>query len=447
MIAPDLARKMSLEGHNVKLYFPDQETQLNFNGLVEKTDDWQKELSWVGKEDGLIVFDDVGSGKIQEKLRQNGYSVFGGCEIGCKLEADRDYAQKILSDCGLKTVGIKTFKSIPEAIDFLKTHKGSWVIKQNGQSSKSLNYVSAFDDGHDLINVLENYSRIPKYKLRTITLQQKIKGVEIGVGRYFNGRDWVGPIEINIEHKKLFPDDLGPPTGEMGTLGWYDDDENNKLFRETLAKLKPYLQKIDYRGDIDLNCIVNESGAFPLEVTPRLGTPAIHLHDEIHKSHWADLFKAIADSKPYNLRWRRGYGLVVMLTVPPFPYSKKLRGFTPLGINVYFDKKLTPSDFAHIHFEEVALDQNQQQYYISGFLGYVMYVTAMGQNVEEAQKKVYGLARKIYIPKMFYRNDIGSTFIKENRKKLKELGYSTGPSHPLKTLTNLLGRKLKQKVS
>jgi phosphoribosylamine--glycine ligase len=448
MIAPNLAHRMSQEGHNVKLYFPNPELRLNFEGMVEKTGDWQKELPWVGK-DGLIVFDDVGSGKIQEELRYQGFSVFGGSEIGCKLEADRDYAQKVLSDYGMKTVEIKTFKNILEAIDFVKIHKGAWVIKQNGQSSKSLNYVSMFDDGHDIINVLENYSRIPKYKLRTITLQRKIKGVEIGVGRYFNGKDWVGPIEVNIEHKKLFPGDLGPPTSEMGTLGWYDDDEENRLFQETLAKLKPFLQKIDYRGDIDLNCIVNEKGAFPLEITSRLGAPIIHLHDEIHKSHWADFLKAIADGKSYNLKWRRGYGIVVMLTVPPFPYSNKLKEFTPFGVNIYFDKKLAASDFKHIHFEEVALTErnHHKQYYISGFLGYVMYVTAMGSTVEEAQEKAYGLIRKIYIPKMFYRNDIGSSFIRENKDRLKELGYSCAPSHPFKALTNLIKNRLKQKVS
>lgn len=448
MIAPDLAYRLKQEGHQVKLFFPNPELRLNFEGLVEKTGDWRQELPWVGKT-GLIVFDDVGSGKVQDELRAEGYSVFGGCELGDKLEADRSHAQTVMAEHGIKTVEIKNFKDIPSAIKYVKENNGSWVIKQNGHSSKSLNYVSMFDDGRDIINVLENYARIPKYQLRSITLQRRIQGVEIGVGRYFNGHDWVGPIEINIEHKKLFPGDLGPPTSEMGTLGWYDDDEHNRLFQETLAKLKPYLQKINYRGDIDLNCIVNEEGAFPLEVTPRMGTPIVHLHDELHRSPWGEFLKAVADGRPYNLKWQRGYGIVVMLTVPPFPYSKKLKQFSSFGVNIYFDKKMTPADLRHLHFEEAAKRRDngsQPPFYISGFLGYVMYVTAVAESVESARHKVYQLIHKIQIPKMFYRNDIGSSFVRENRHKLEELGYATGPTPKIKAIASLLKRRLTRKV-
>jgi hypothetical protein len=50
---------------------------------------------------------------------------------------------------------------------------------------------------------------------------------------------------------------------EMGTLLWFDGNEKNRLFKETLAKLKPHIKKIGFRGDMDINCIVNEKGAFP----------------------------------------------------------------------------------------------------------------------------------------------------------------------------------------
>ncbi len=435
MIAPNLAYRLKQEGHTVKLYLPTPETRRNFDGLVEKIEDWQKELDWVGK-DGLIIFDDVGEGKTQEELRERGYSVFGGCAAGDRLENDRAHAQKILHEHGLQTLEIKTFNNLAEAIAFVKEHNGPWVIKQNGHSSKSLNYVSMFDDGRDVINVLENYARIPKYRLRTITLQRRVQGIEIGVGRYFNGRDWVGPIEMNIEHKKLFPDDLGPPTSEMGTLAWYDDDEkNNKLFQDTLARLKPYLEKINYRGDIDLNCIVNQSGAFPLEITPRFGSPAVHLQDEIHRSPWGEFLKAVADGRDYSLHWQAGYGLVVMLTVPPFPYTKKLKEFAPDGLQIYFDESLSPDDFEHIHFEEVSREPRAgqtSQYYISGSLGYVMYVTGLGHTVTEAQAKTYGLIKKIRIPKMFYRSDIGERFVAESSQLLKRLGYGIDAVKPIK---------------
>ena len=425
IIAGNLAYVMKNEGHDVKLFIDNNDRKENFENMVPKTNDWRKELEWEGKK-GLIVFDDIGYGKIQEKLRIQGYSVFGGNRLSDKLEIDRQYAQKIFAECGIKTVPIKNFKNISNTIEFIKKNKDAWVIKQNGIASKSLNYVAHFSDSRDVISLLENYQTNLKGEIRTITLQQKIEGVEIGVARYFNGLDWVGPMEINIEHKKFFPGDMGPATSEMGTLAWYDNNENNKLFQETLNKLKSHLQKINFKGDIDINCIVNKNGAYPLEATPRFGSPMIYLQEEIHKSSWAKFLKSIADGKNFNLRWNKGYGIVILLTVPPFPYTKKLKEMSPKGINIYFDSKLKQSEFKkHIHFEGVALKEinAKKQYYISDYQGYIVYVTAMGKTVKSARKKINDLIKHIYIPKMFYRHDIGSGFIEETQYKLKQWGY------------------------
>ncbi|MDB5169711.1 MAG: hypothetical protein JWN82_107, partial [Candidatus Saccharibacteria bacterium] len=236
--------------------------------------------------------------------------------------------------------------------------------------------------------------------------------------------DWVGPIEMNVEYKKFFPGDLGPNTGEMGTLAWYDDNENNKLFQETLSKLKPYLQSINFRGDMDVNCIVNENGAFPLEPTPRFGSPAVHLQSELHESPWADFLKAIADGKDYQLRWKKGYGIVLMIASGPMPYATKIRGVSSKGLQIYFDH-VSAEEFQHLHFEEVSRYPTDQgdQYYVSDSRGFIMYVTAVEATVEAAREKVYALAKKIDIPKTFYRNDIGLSFIERDAELLKKWGY------------------------
>ena len=67
--------------------------------------------------DGLIVFDDVGFGKIQEKLRKKGFNVFGGCALGDKLEMDREFGQKIFKQCGLSTVPLCDFDNIDDCND------------------------------------------------------------------------------------------------------------------------------------------------------------------------------------------------------------------------------------------------------------------------------------------------------------------------------------------
>jgi phosphoribosylamine--glycine ligase len=289
LIAGHLAALMSQEGHNVKLFIQEKKSKKSFDNIVEKTENWKKELKWVGKT-GLIVFDDIGYGAIQEKLRRRGYSVVGGSRRGDYIEENRQYGKEIFSYYGMKTVPLLNFDDTTDAINFIEKHRGAWVIKQNDKMPKCLNFVGQREDGEDMISVLKSYDE-NGYSGKIISLQKKIDGIEIGVGRYFNGNDWVGPLEMNIEHKKLFPGDVGPTTSEMGTLAWYDDNEKNKLFQETLAKLKPYLKEIDFRGDAEINCIVNEEGAFPLEATMRFGSPIIHLHSEIHQSPWGKFLR------------------------------------------------------------------------------------------------------------------------------------------------------------
>ncbi len=426
MMATHLAYIMKNEGHDVKLFIDDPDRNINFKNLVEKTSNWKEELKWVGKGDnGLIVFDDIGYGKEQDKLRKQGYSVFGGSVAADKLESDRPFAQRIFSKYGIKTVPIKNFRDITSAINFIKNSGGSWVVKQNGGSSKGLNYVGQLDNGSDVVNVLMNYRKNYSHQKEVITLQEKINGVEIGVARYFNGNDWVGPIEYNVEHKKFFPDDMGPATSEMGTIMWYDIDEECVLYKKTLHKLRPYLKKINFKGDIDINLIVNEKGIYPLEATPRLGSPAIYLQAELTKSPWGEFLKAVADGKKYDHSWIKGYGIVVLMATPPFPYAKKIKEISPFGMNIYFDSSLKRSDFNHIHFEGVAVKNNKgaDQYYISDHQGYILYVTAVGKTIKIARTKVGKLIKHIYFPKMFYRNDIGINFIKNAHDLLRGWGY------------------------
>lgn len=425
LIGGDVARLLVKEGHDVKLFIEEKKRRHNFDNIVQKTNNWRKELKWVGK-DGLIIFDDVGYGKIQDTLRNKGYSVFGGSELGDKLEMDREYGQSIFARYGLKTVPLKDFENLDDAVMYAKANPKAWVIKRNAGPTKFVSYVSQFDDGRDAIGLMRNYHHNKVTSDLKISLHQKVEGVEMGIGRFFNGEDWVGPIEYNIEHTLFMPGDIGPTTSEMGTLAWYGTDETNKLFKETLAPLKGYLKEIGFKGDMGINCIVNETGAYILEATSRLGSPIVHLQSDIHSSPWGEFMYAIAKGQQYDLKWKKGYGIVVLLAIPPFPYSKESKDANFYGINIYF-KDITSEEKKFVHYEEVSKRtmEEVEQLYISDNRGYVFYVNGIGTTVSDAQKKAYSIVNKIVIPKMIYRNDIGTRFINESAEKLKKWGYLT----------------------
>jgi phosphoribosylamine--glycine ligase len=419
-----LAERLAAEGHLVKLY----DTDSSWFGKIKRpgitfVETWEDQLPWVGK-DGLIVFDYSGMGNIQDRLREEGYSVFGGCEMGEKLEDSRQYGQKIFSTVGMSIKETIDFHDINELIEFIKKHPSMWVIKQNGHASKGLNYVGQLDSGEDAISVLKNYKKVLRGKDFHFDIQEKIEGIEIAAGRFFNGTDWIGPTCINIEHKNLFNDDLGPKTHEMGNLMWYEEDDSKKLFQETLAKMKPYLQKIKFKGYFDINCIVNEKGVWPLEATARLGQPTAQIQSAIHISSWGELMKAIADGKPYELKYRKGYAVIAFLGTPPYPYANRSNLNSPKCLEIFFKEKLSQEEMNNVYLEEVSVTQKKgiNRYKVCGESGYISHIAGVGETVAEARKKMYDLMSKIVIPKSFYRTDIGLKFMNGDEEKLKKWG-------------------------
>jgi phosphoribosylamine---glycine ligase len=352
----------------------------------------------------------------------------GGSAGGDRLELDREYAQELFASVGMRTVPSTHFANATEAAKFVRANGGRWVIKQNGNTDKMQCYVGKLEDGSDVLDLLELNDRRKIGAGTTVNLERVLFGAELAVCRYFNGERWTGPIELTQEHKPLFSYGVGPNTYEMGTLMWYDEDEGNPLFRETLALLTSHLQEVGFRGDFDINCIVNEEGAFPLEATARFGWPATQLQIELHDSPWGEFLKAVADGRDYPLSVHQGYGIVVLLAVPPFPFSHDARPSEsgPNGLRVHLPSNITEEERTRVHFEEVEVrtDANgREEYVICSDTGYVLHVTGRGQTVQAAQDKAYRLLERIVVPRMYYRHDIGQRFLDRDRDLLMKWGY------------------------
>jgi len=424
LITGDLPYRLSEEGCDVKLFIEHPDQQECQSGFVAKIDDWRSELDWVGRS-GLIVFDDVGYGEIQDKLRRDGFRVFGGSAGGDRLELDREYAQQVLADLGLEVLPTLRFEHPADAVRHIRAVAPCrWVVKQNDHDS-TLCYVGQFDDGADVADVLESYQM---RGIRDISLQMAADGIEIGVARYFNGRDWIGPIELNIEHKALCDGDIGPKTGEMGTLAWYSDERDQPLFEKVLAPLKPYLIENGFRGDIDANCIVNGQRVVPLEFTARLGCPITHIQSALHLTPWREFLGAIADGRQIELDYRRGYGIGLTVAVPPFPYQGLAAGhYSAAGSPVRFRKEPTSDEQRrHYHFESVRREvgaDGRHRLQVTNGLGYAAFVTGVGDTVAAAREDVYAAARNLCIPKAIYRTDIGKKFIETDEQELKSWGW------------------------
>jgi phosphoribosylamine---glycine ligase len=410
----DIAWQVIKEGHEAKLWIQNPEEHEIGDGLVPKAKDWKKELDWAE----VVVFDDVlGMGAMAEELRGHGKPVVGGSAYTDRLEDDRAYGQQELKNAGIPIIPQQNFTSFDEALAYVQANPNRYVIKPSGeaQNIKRLLFVGEEDDGRDVIQVLNDYKRYYADKVKEFQLQRRIVGVEVAVGAFFNGKEFVAPICVNFEHKKLFPGDIGPATGEMGTSMFWS--EPNRLFNATLKKMEAKLAEARYSSYIDINCIVNNNGIYPLEFTSRFGYPAISIQQEGLLTPIGELLQKLADGTATRLRARSGFQIGVRIVVPPFPFNDPETFQSSSKDSVVLFK--TPSREG-VHFEDVK--QVDGEWHVSGTSGVVLIVCGTGATMKQAQRQAYNRVRNVMIPYMYYRDDIGERWT-EDSDRLHAWGY------------------------
>jgi phosphoribosylamine---glycine ligase len=386
------------EGHEVKVYVSNPLCHDTLASLVTHTSDWREELPWLREagDKGIVVFENVaeGRGLLQDKMRQEGLNVIGGSGYGDRLENDRAFAQGVLAELGFSTCEVREYDLPQRAIAFVDKCPGRYVVKFNGPRES---FVGRLDDGADVRAFLNG---LPE-ATRSFVLMNYIEGVEMGVGAYFNGDEFLRPSCLDWEHKRFFPGDLGELTGEMGTIVTY---ERTARFHDlTLGRMGPLLKRSGYCGYINLNTIVNERGIWPLEFTCRFGYPGYAILDALQETSWGELFDAMVSRTTTTFATRPGFAAGVVMTTPPFPYGRDVVN-EPTGLPIIFDK-VSDEDRAHLHYGEVGLRDGQLV--TSGAYGWTMVVTGTGSTIEEARDKANRLADRVIIPNARYRRDIG----------------------------------------
>lgn len=404
----DLAWQVKKEGHSVKYYINEKASRDICEGFVDKCDDWKKEIEWAD----VIVFDDVFFGEEADKLRKQGKAVVGGSVYTDKLEEDREFGQQEMKKAGVNVLPHWDFTDFDEAVKFVQKTPDRYVLKPTSRTGeKELLFVGQEDDGKDIIELLQLYKKAWAKKITSFQIQKYASGVEVAVGAFFNGVDFITPINVNFENKRMFPGDLGPSTGEMGTHMYWSPP--GKLFNETLAKMKDALAKSGYVGYIDINCIVNSKGIHPLEFTSRFGYPTISIQMEGITSPWGEFLHSIGNKKPYDLRAKKGFQVGVVVACPPFPFYD-VAAFKKYAedATIVFKKPVIDG----VHIGDVKLIDGDWR--LAGYSGYCLIVTGTASTMEDARKKVYDRVGNIMIPNMFYRTDIGGRWFRDSDRLL-----------------------------
>jgi len=422
----DFALRCKAYGHQVKAFIrnnKDGSRSMVGDGMIDRVAHWEDHMNWA---DLIFCTDNTFYIHPMERYRDAGYPIFGPSIDANRWEQDREHGAAIMERAGIKVIPSKKFSKYDEAIKYVMETNKRYVSKPIGDGDKALSYVGKTPA--DLVFMLQKWKKDNAYKGEFI-LQEFHKGIEMAVGGWFGLGGFSKHWCENWEFKKLMNWDLGPATGEMGTILRYT--EQSKLADMVLKPLEDYLHGLGYTGYIDVNCIIDDKGTpWPLEFTMRPGWPLFQIQQAVHKGDPAEWMLDMICGKD-TLKVSRDIACGVAIAIPDFPYG----GLSKKDCSGYPLFNLTEEDVVkNIHLNEVQCGKapimvdgevklNQECYTTAG--EYICVVSGTGKTVEDAYTSSYDLIKKkIEIPNsIFYRTDIGKRLDKQ-LPELHKMGFS-----------------------
>ena len=229
----DIAWQVLKEGHEVRYFIGDPEEKDIADGFVPKTEDWEKDVDWAD----VIVFDDT-LGQGEKAAGAAGAGQGGGRRHARTPTGWRTTARSARrSSRRPASTSSRTASSTTSTTrsQYVQENPSRYVIKPSGeaQNVKRRLFVGEEEDGGDVVRMLEAYKKAFSDEIKVFQLQKRVAGVEVAVGRLLQRQEFVDPININFEHKKLFPGNIGPSTGEMGTSMFWSAPNSSSTRRCT----------------------------------------------------------------------------------------------------------------------------------------------------------------------------------------------------------------------
>ncbi len=235
----DMAYRAAEAGHEVRWWMPPHKdgtmpkTGNGFPGIL-KVKDWESQMPWAKQ--GLIVnlFNDR---KITARLdiyRKAGYPVFGPSVKSARLEWERGEGMKFMEQHGIEVPKYHTFPTLQSALSFAWKAQDPFVFKTLGdEEDKSLSFVPS--DPAELVGWLENKVKRGVKLKGSCMLQEKVDLLcEVGISGWMGTNGFLPDrFNVNFEHKRLMPGDLGPncydeQTEVLTREGW-------KFWRDVVA--------------------------------------------------------------------------------------------------------------------------------------------------------------------------------------------------------------------
>ena len=375
---------------------------------VVKLREWAQEqkigLTVVGPEAPLAA-------GVVDEFRAHGLRIFGPTKAAAQLESSKAFSKAFMRRHGIPTADYDTFTDPVAAHAFVDRLGAPIVIKADGLAAgKGVVVATTLQEAHDVVDFMlvdNKYGVTHNAGGARVVIEAFLEGEEASFIVLCDGKN-VAALATSQDHKRLKDGDQGPNTGGMGAYSpapVVTADVHARAMREIILPTVRGMEKdgIPYTGFLYAGLMIDAKGhPKTLEFNCRMGDPETQPIFMRLKSDLVDVMNAAVDGKldQLELQWDRRTALGVVMAAHGYPENPR-KGDAITGI-------APEADDAMVFHAGTQLQDGVLR--TSG--GRVLCVTALGDNVRQAQQRAYDVARSIHFDGAQYRHDIGHRAVK-----------------------------------
>ena len=335
-------------------------------------------------------------------FRARGLKIFGPTREAAQLESSKDFAKRFMARHNIPTAAFATFTDIAAAHAYVEQQGAPIVIKADGLAAgKGVVVAMTLEEAHSAIDDMLSGNKLGDAGSRVV-IEEFLDGEEAGFIVMVDGKN-VLALASSQDHKRIGDGDTGPNTGGMGAYSpapVVTPAIHAKAMREIILPTVRGMAAdgIPYTGFLYAGLMIGKDGSVKtVEFNCRMGDPETQPIMMRLKSDLLVLLEHAVSGKldQIEAEWDRRVALGVVLAAANYPDTPR-KGDVISGL---------PDESEDVHVFHAGSELKDGKVVTSG--GRVLCVTALGDNVKQAQKLAYDALIGIHFDGMQYRRDIG----------------------------------------
>lgn len=364
--------------------------------LVQTAQDKAVDLVVIGPESPLVL-------GLRNALQRTGIPCFGPGSYAAQLEGSKAFAKSLMREAEVPTADFEVFDDFDTAWDYVRGQPFPVVIKADGLAAgKGVVLAQNAEEAKQTLQEMME-ERVFGAAGNRVVIEQALQGEEASFMAFCDGLN-VRAVPSCQDHKAIGEGDTGANTGGMGAYSpapLLPASRAQEMLDLAITPVVQHLHEMGhpFRGVLYAGLMLTAEGPKVLEYNVRFGDPECQPLMVRLQSDLAEIMLACAQGrlKEVELSWSDKTSVCVVLAAAGYP------GSYPKGMALSGLEEAEAQPGVHIFHAGTQLQGNT----VLASGGRVLGVTALGDDLAQAQKRAYAAADTVYFDNKYLRRDIG----------------------------------------